>query len=647
MTSSMDELKGFSLDSLSNEHLKLFFELANQTRLDLLTALHHSGTGHPGGSLSSLDLYLMLWLCANVYPGRLADARRDRIVVSHGHTAAGVYAVLGNLGYFPKDEFICSFRKDGSRFEGHPSLEVPGVEWCSGSLGQGLSVACGMALAAKMKQADYRVFVVMGDGEQAKGQLQEAREFAVKYHLDNLIAIVDCNGLQASGRIEDIIPQNISLKYSAAGWRVLRINGHDASSIYCALQTSCVRSETPTVILAETVMGKGVSAIENNYEYHGKALSKIQYDHACLELSCTKSYSALSSIEKDCGENTKAALPVEYQVNCGKAVFYNAGQLIDCRTAFGEAMLELAEANKLNDAVVIAALDCDLAESVKLQEFGRLFPDNFIECGIQEHNAVTVAGALSRSGILTFFSDFGVFGIDETYGQHRMNDFNKTSVKLVCTHCGLDVGEDGKTHQCVDYLGLLTNLHHFQVIIPADANQTGHAFRYMATHAGNIALLMGRSKVPVLSNENGALCFGSDYHFEYGQADWIRNGRDGTIITYGNMVSRAVDAHDRLQELGSSIGVLNITCPCELDVASIRRAANIGLVVVYEDHNKKTGLGSQIGALLAEYGADCRFRRLGIEKYGFSASPQEQYRLQGLAVEDLVDLIKNELGIKD
>jgi transketolase len=431
VTNKLAELKKFSLPHWTDVHRALFLGLANQARFDLLTALQVSGTGHPGGSLSSLDLFLMLWLGANIDPDQLAEPDRDRIVVSHGHTAAGVYAVLGNLGYFPINEFIDNFRRDNSPFEGHPSLMVPGVEWCSGSLGQGLSVGCGMALAARMKQIDYRVFVVMGDGEQAKGQLQEAREFAVKYHLGNLIAIVDGNGLQASGRVEDIMPQNIARKYEAAGWQVLHVDGHDAGALYRALQVSYTRTETPTVILAQTVMGKGIPDIEGNYQYHGKGLSQHQYDNACLELGCKIPNPGAESLNPISAVSTHVINPVESLVRCGKMMVYPAGQEIDCRTAFGEAIVALAEANIQNNEIVIAAIDCDLAESVKLKLFGERYPEWFIECGIQEHHAATVAGALSRSGVLTFFADFAVFGIDEVLSQHRMNDLNSTSVKLI------------------------------------------------------------------------------------------------------------------------------------------------------------------------------------------------------------------------
>lgn len=648
---NFSDLKGFKEEKLNECRLKAIKGLASKARKDALEMITRSGSGHPGGALSSIDIYTILWLCADVDPDNPCCSTRDRIIVSHGHTAAGVYSVLGNTGFFDIKYALGGFRKEGSMFEGHPSLKVPGIEWCSGSLGQGLSVGCGYALAAKMKKQDYCVFVAMGDGEQGKGQIQEAREFAVKYGLNNLTAVIDFNGLQASGSIMQVMPQNICEKYKASGWRVIQVDGHDYNELYEALRSCYKKSEMPTMILANTVMGKGVSFIENNYEYHGKVLTQQQLEQAVNGLGCEGD---LGEIKASCSklnrdDNTISGEdknPVECKVKPGTPIVYETDKLVDCRSAFGEALYDIAVVNAANDGVHIAALDCDLAESVKVQKFGSRFPENFIECGIQEHNAATVAGALSRSGILTFYADFGVFGIDETYGQHRMGDLNNTSLKLICPHNGLDVGEDGKTHQCIDYIGIMSNLFGYKLIIPADANHTDRIIRYVAANPGNFTVAMGRSKIPVLGDEDNRIMFDRDYGFEYGKADWIRRGREGTVITCGTMVYRAVRAQEKLKEKGMDIGVLNLSCPLELDVDKIREAASTGLIVTYEDHNVRTGIGSIIGTFLAENGIKCNFRRLGIARYGVSASPDYQYKLQSLDEDSLIEAVVREINKK-
>jgi transketolase len=634
------ELKQFKAEKLKEDQIAHIEKISRKTRCDIVKMITHSCSGHPGGALSSIDIYLMLWLCVNVSPEALNDPLRDRIIISHGHTSAAVYSALGNTGFLDINEAINGFRKDGGIFEGHPCTKVPGVEWCSGSLGQGLSVGCGFALAAKLEKQEYHVFVVMGDGEQGKGQLQEAREFAVKYGLSNLTAIVDYNTLQASGNLQDVMPQNIAEKYSSAGWNVLEIEGHDYQQLYISLRKTYLNKEKPTMILAKTIMGKGVSFIESNYEYHGKVFTKEQCEQAIAELNGNE---ADYSSEKTSECSNKQCEPVESRVKYGTPIIYGKNKQVDCRSAFGEALYDIAIANLENENITIAALDCDLAESVKVSKFGKRFPNNLIECGIQEHNAATVGAALSKAGILTFFADFGVFGIDETYGQHRMSDLNKTSLKLICTHNGLDVGEDGKTHQCIDYISLMSNLLGFKLIIPADANQTDRAIRYAATTSGNICVTMGRSKVPVLVGESGNEVFGEAYTFEYGKADWIRRGKDGTIITCGTMVHKAVNACNKLREAGISIGVLNLSCPLQPDVQNIREADGTGLIVTYEDHNVLTGLGSIIGTFLMENGLKCKFKRMGIIRYGVSANPDYQYKLQNLDEDSVVDLIKHQL----
>lgn len=657
---NLSRLRYFETEKLIKDDTELLCDLSCKVRRDALEMITCSGSGHLGGTMSSTDIYIMLWLCANIYPGIENNPERDRIVVSHGHTAAAVYAVLGNIGFFNIEDAIKNFRKDGSPFEGHPSIKVPGVEWCSGSLGQGLSVGCGFAIAAKMTGRNYHVFVAMGDGEQAKGQLQEAREFAIKFGLGNLTAIVDFNNLQASGKIENIMPQNIQEKYEPSGWRVMNIDGHDYQQIFQALRTCYLKKDAPTLIIANTVMGKGISFIENNYEYHGKildckqykcALRGLNFDNITLDVSLNTDFINMLDISRLITEVRKLKLeeipeeePVEYRVNPGNPLIYEVGSMVDCRTAFGEALYDIASYNSESNSAHIVALDCDLVESVKLKKFAQKFPRNFIECGIQEHNAVTLAGALSKSEILTFFVDFGVFGLDEVYGQLRMNDINNTSVKLICTHNGLDVGEDGKTHQCIDYISLPSNLFNSKLIIPADANQTDRIIRYAATMPGNIIVAMGRSKFPVLQKEDGSVFFDKEYIFEYGKADWIRRGKDGTIITCGTMVCKALNACEKLKKKGASVGILNISCPLKLDTQKIHEAAKTGIIITYEDHNIRTGIGSIVGEFIAEEGLKCSFKRMGIRKYGVSASPNFQFREQSLDEDSLVDLLYKQIN---
>ena len=234
--------------------------------------------------------------------------------------------------------------------------------------------------------------------------------------------------------------------------------------------------------------------------------------------------------------------------------------------------------------------------------------------------------------------------MDETYNQHRLNDINETNLKLICTHNGLDVGEDGKTHHCIDYIGVMQNLFGYKIIIPADPNQTDRVIRYAAKTHGNYLVVMGRSSIPILLTDEGTPLFGSSYEFRYGQADLVRNGKDAAIIATGGMVHRAVQACQILREKGIYAQVINVSCLSELDREAILKAVKTGILITYEDHHIQTGLGSLIANFISGHGLGIRFRKLGITQYGSSGKPDELYRMQGLDVDSLVQVVMEEIG---
>jgi transketolase len=640
--------KRFQVEKLDEGSLKRLSELARLARGDILKMTTLAGSGHPGGSMSSIDFYLVLYSYANIHPQSVSDPDRDRIVISHGHTSPGVYAALGRTGFVSIDAAIVNFRKAGSPFEGHVEKGIPGVEWNTGNLGQGLSAGCGFALGGKLLRRDFHVFVTMGCGEQQKGQISEARRFAIKYGLDNLTVIIDYNRRQISGVTQEIMPQNISKNFESDGWRVTEVDGHRFQEVYEALRNA-ILSRHPTAIIVHTIMGKGVSFMEGKEEFHGRALNLEEYKKAIQELGVEDDLEHYRQIRE------KGGLPYEgrkypkeippFQI--GNPRNYEKDQKIDNRTAFGNALLDLAKTNIQKDGFLpIAVFDCDLASSVKTAGFAKEFPNHFFQGGIQEHNTATISGAISTVGLLSFFADFGVFGVDETYNQHRLNDINETNLKLICTHNGLDVGEDGKTHQCIDYIGVIRNLFGYKIIIPADPNQTDRAIRYVSKTYGNFLVAMGRSPTPAILTEEGVPFFGSSYEFQYGRADLIRNGKDGAIITTGGMVYRAIQAWQKLREKGVEVQVLNISCLSDLDIESILRASKTGTVITYEDHHIQTGLGSLIGNVLAEHGLSIHFRKMGIIRYGSSGKPDDLYRMQGLDVESLVKAVLKEIQKK-
>jgi transketolase len=640
--------KRFQGERLDEMSLKKLTELSKLARGDILKMTTLAGSGHPGGSMSSIDFYLVLYSHANLHPQSSSDPNRDRIVISHGHTSPGVYAALGRTGFFPSEAAIVNFRKAGSAFEGHVERGVPGVEWNTGNLGQGLSAGCGLALGSKVLKRGFHVFVAMGCGEQQKGQITEARRFAIKYGLNNLTVIIDFNCRQISGVTQEIMPQNIVENYKSDGWQVTEVNGHHFQEIYGGLRKATL-SQHPTMILAHTVMGKGISFMEGKEEYHGRALNLEEYKKAIQELGVEDDLDRYRHLrESGTLSYSGREYPMETpSVRIGNPRNYEKDQKLDNRSAFGNALVDLAKTNLQEDgALPLVVFDCDLAPSTKTTAFAKQFPNYFFQGGIQEHNTATIAGAISTLGLLSFFADFGVFGVDETYNQHRLNDINRTNLKLICTHNGLDVGEDGNTHQCIDYIGVIRNLFGYKIIAPADPNQTDRVVRYVAKTPGNFLVAMGRSPVPIILSEGETPLFGGSYEFRYGQADLIRNGKDGAIISTGNMVYRAIQAWQKLKEKGIQVQVLNISCLSDLDVEAIQASAKTGIIVTYEDHHIQTGLGSLVANALAEHGVSIRFRKMGIDRYGSSGKPDDLYKMQGLDVDSLVKTVMEEIEKK-
>jgi len=618
--------------------------LCRQVRGDVIRMTTLAGSGHPGGSMSSTEIFALLWSQAAVDPENPWMKGRDRILVSHGHTSPAVYSVLGRLGFFDAGEAVRTFRLAGSPFEGHIERTVPGVELTTGNLGQGLSGACGFAIADRLAGFSNRIFVVMGDGEQQKGQIVEARRFAKAFGLSSITVVVDMNGLQISGRTADVMPVDLEAEYSSDGWEVIRVDGHDIPALYRALRPSG-NPAGPRVVLAETVMGRGVSFMENDPQFHGRALTRAEAGRALAELGIPDDLDELA-------EARRAGRPAgrTFHSPCsGGAVLDNVGNPRtyppdhkgDNRSAFGLALTDLASVN--SDRVPLV-FDCDLAASVKTEAFAKAYPSHFIQSGIMEHHTASAAGAASLADRVVFWADFGVFAADETFNQHRLNDINMTNLKVVATHCGLDVGPDGKTHHCIKYLALMGSLRNCSVIVPADPNQTDRAVRFAAANPGNYFIAMGRSKTPVITGPDGTPLFGEGYRFVYGAHDLLKPGKDAVLVTMGSMCHRALEAAAILERRGIALEVISASCPVSLSPALLDRIRGFPLAVSYEDHDRETGLGSRIAvALSAERGAP-PLLRLGVDGYGLSGDPEALYEMQGLLPEQVADTIEKRLG---
>ncbi len=642
-----DPWRGFNEKTLSAEWHDKLTEMGRIARGNIVKMTTLAASGHPGGSMSSIDIYLTLYNLANVDPKEPGRDDRDRIIISHGHTSPGVYAALGAARFFDVDDAVTQFRLAGSPFEGHVERSVPGVEWGTGNLGQGLAVGIGKAIYSRLSGKNFRTIVAMGDGEQQKGQIAESRRIAVKYKLSQLAAIIDYNRLQISGKIEEVMPQNIAEEWRADGWQVIEIDGHDLDQIYGAMHRIYHNNGAPIMVLANTIMGKGVSFMENDEGFHGAPVKPDKLDQALSDLGGIEN--DLQAYKKKRAEEPLMehnSPPENFPlVNPGESIIYAADAHSDCRSAFGKALVSVADANMSREDFVMGVYDCDLAVSVKTKEFGQKYPDNFFQCGISEHSTATAAGSLSTEKALSIWSDFGVFAVDETYNQARLNDINKGNLKLFCTHCGLAVGEDGVTHQCIDYFALLNATFGWKVITPADPNQTDRVARYVMSRPGNFAVVMGRSKVPTILDEEGKPFFGEGYVYRYGRIEQIRSGDKVALVAAGNMLSIAVKAWETVKQAGSKVALFSISDWSDIHADDLKTLAGYDNVVVLEDHNVKNGLGAQIGEAMFQSGLSTKLTKMGVERYGASGNANDVYRLLGLDADSVTAKVKAILGI--
>ena len=619
---------------LTTDEIATLAEMRTRCAKRILLCTSLAASGHPGGSLSTLDMLLVTYGAMNHKADDSQWQGRDRVVMSIGHVSPGVYAVLAENGYFTEADMLEGFRRAGSGFPGHVERIVPGVEWDGGNLGQGLSTAVGMAQAFKMKGTDQKVICYMGDGEQQKGQIAEAMRYANKYNLDNLIVIVDRNNLQICGTTAEVMDIDICGMFEVSGWNVVKTDGHDVNAFYKTLRDAytgqVAKSGKPTMIEAKTVMAKGISFMENKSKSHGSPLNPEDLAKAMAELGVENEFDKWTALRKEpVKTNTRLENTVRYPtIKPGTPITYDGKT--DCRSAYGNALHSLAVENNVDGVIKIAGISCDLEGSVKMGDFHKHSPSAYFETGIQEHHAASMGSAISREEIACFFSTFGVFAVSEVYNQNRIADINETNFKVVATHCGLDVGEDGPTHQGIDYIGLMRNYFRFNVYLPSDQDQTDRMIRVATVQSGNVFVGMGRSKMEMVQAEDGTPFFGGEYTFTPGKGDWVRKGDAGTIITCGAVTPNVMEAQAILKGQGVDISVLVMGSIIPVDEQAILEAAKMGPVLTVEDHHVDTGLGAIVATVMSDNGVATSFKRLGVTRYGASGKPADLYASQGL-----------------
>ena len=629
-----------------------------------VVSIYAAGSGHPGGTLSVMDIAAALYLnVLNHDPANPGWEHRDRVFWSAGHKAPALYVALGRAGYFPLDDVVL-LRQLGANFEGHPNwLKVPGVEVSSGSLGQGLGAGVGNALAGKLRGESYRVYVIMGDGEQQEGSIWEAAMSAGHYKLENLCAIVDVNRLQIDGWVKDVMNvEPLAQKYAAFGWKVMEIDGHDMAQILDAFSRARQETTRPTVILARTIKGKGVSYMENEASWHGTAPKKEQFERALPEL-LTPDFpkSRVNALLQRAAANasevarkTKAGIPQfvnDYWWNSRTSMKV---EMDPTRMGFGRGLEKAGEDPR------IVTLHADISGSIRITDFEARHPERknrVLSVGIAEQNMMSVAAGLAREGFIPVTGTYGVFASGRAWDQIRTTIcYSNLNVKIAGAHGGISVGPDGATHQALEEISLTSILPNMNVVVPCDSVETQKATEHcLLSLTGPCYLRFAREATPVVSTE--------DTPYEFGVANVIRyrghqpkfldafdtilgtryhNEREQVaIIACGPMVPEAMRAAWILKdEYGIETRVVNVHTVKPLDVATIVRAAEETRAVVTAEEHQVGGFGNIIAGAILKHRTNFRqplqLSMIGIEdRFGVSGNPWELVQHFGLTAEHI------------
>jgi transketolase len=650
---------------LSLEELK---QAAAEMRAVDLIDIFAAGSGHPGGTLSIMDIAAVLYLrVLNHDPHDPDWPDRDRVFWSAGHKAPALYVALGKAGYFPLDDTVL-LRQFGARFEGHPNcLKLPGLEVSSGSLGQGLGVAVGNALAGKLAGRSYRVYCIMGDGEQQEGSIWESAMAAGHYKLDNLCGIVDKNDLQIDGRVCDVMNINpLTEKYAAFGWNVLEINGHDLKGILSAFDRAASTAGRPTVVIAHTVKGKGVPFMENQAGWHGIAPDREKFEKAMVDLATPsvpleRQAAMLAKAQANAvtaAARARAELPLfpgDYWWNARTTMKVD---MEPTRMGFGRGV-EIAGADER-----VVTIHADISGSIKITDFEAKHPERknrVFSVGIAEQNMMEVAAGLTKEGLIPVTGTYGVFASGRCWDQIRTTIcYSNLNVKIAGAHGGISVGADGATHQALEEIALMAILPNMHVVVPCDSVETEQATRYcLLALKGPAYIRYAREATPVVTTPATPFKFGTANIIRYRGAqprfleafetmlstDYSGEGEDVSIVACGPMVPEAMRAAWLLkEEHGIETRILNVHTVKPLDVAALVRAAeDTGLVVTAEEH-QVGGFGNIVAGAILEHRQKFQLplllERVGVpDCFGVSGKPWELMQHFGLCAEHIADRV--------
>ena len=596
------------------EGSELWRELGQQLRVDSVRAAAVPKSGHPTSSMSAADLMSVLLAKYLRYDfDNPDDPRNDHLVFSKGHASPLLYSMYKAAGAIT-DEELLTFRKFGSRLEGHPTPVLPWVDVATGSLGQGLPYGVGIALAGKrLDRLPYRIWVLCGDSEMAEGSMWEAFEHGRHERLDNLTAIIDVNRLGQRGEtMHGWDLDSYAKRAEAFGWHAIEIDGHDVEAIDAAYADALETSGTPTVIVARTIKGKGVKAVENKDGFHGKALDDPE---AAIE-----ELGGIRNITIDVAKPDFKGEPHRFEHGALELPEYEVGDDVATRKAYGDTLKALGDGR--GDVV---ALDGEVSNSTFAEIFRDAHPDRYFEMYIAEQQMVAAAVGIQVRGWKPYASTFAAF-LSRAYDFVRMAAISRANLKLVGSHAGVSIGEDGPSQMALEDLAAFRAVHGSTVLYPSDANQTAKLVEAMADLNGIVFLRTTRGNTPVIYEA------GED--FAVGGAKVVRSSEsdDVALIGAGITLHEALKAADALAEAGVSARVIDLYSVKPVDVETLRDAAEAtgGRFVVAEDHWPEGGLGDAVVSALADSDERPRVVHLAVRELPGSGTPAELLAAAGI-----------------
>lgn len=604
-------------------------ELTKLLRYDIIASTTEAGSGHPTTSLSAVELMAELWFNGHLQYD-FSDPKyifNDRMILSKGHAAPLLYSLYHVAGQITSEELL-TLRKFTSRLEGHPTNDLPWVDVATGSLGQGLSVGVGMALGIKhhMKtqnktpKREPMVWVLMGDSEFSEGQIYEALQVASHYKLNNLVGVLDVNRLGQRG--ETMLGWDVETykeRIEAFGWNTIVINeGNSISEVQDGFsKLSQLHPSKPTMIIARTKKGAGISSVEDKDGWHGKPLTSEMFEDAVRELG---------EIDKDIRGNVAHPEKVEIsikEITEDLSHMEKPAGMIATREAYGAALQAIAKDTRL------VALDAETSNSTYAEGMKKADQNRFFEMFIAEQNMISVALGMSKVGLIPYASSFAAF-LTRAYDQIRMAQYSEPNVKIVGSHAGVSIGEDGASQMALEDIAMMRALLHSIVLYPSDPVSTVKLVEEMRTHTGLSYLRLTRAKTETL--------YSTDEQFPIGGSKVLKEAAQDTavIVAAGITVHESLKAYHELQTKGISVALIDAYSVKPLDGETIKKhGERTGHIIVVEDHYPDGGLGDAVRAALDN--TDVKITHLCVKKTPRSGTPEELLAFAGIDCKAIVD----------